>query len=36
MSRMLDGVGRVIARYLQKPVAGYEPFTPSDPNALRR
>jgi hypothetical protein len=35
MSFMLDGVGRVIARYLQKPVAGYEPFTPSDPDALR-
>ena len=36
MSRMLDGVGRLIARYLQKPVRGYEPFTPSDPDALRR
>jgi len=35
MSRMLDGVGRLIARYLQKPVHGYEPFTPSDPEALR-
>jgi hypothetical protein len=35
MSRMLDGVGRWIARYLQKPVHGYEPFTPSDPDALR-
>ncbi len=35
MSRMLDGVGRVIARYLQKPIHGYEPFTPSDPDALR-
>jgi len=32
---MLDGVGRWIARYLQKPVHGYEPFTPSDPDALR-
>jgi hypothetical protein len=32
---MLDGVGRLIARYLQKPVSGYEPFTPSDPDALR-
>ena len=31
MSRMLDGVGQLIARYLQKPVHGYEPFTPSDP-----
>src|ERR1700732_650225 len=36
MSRMLDGVGQVIARYLQKPIAGYEPFTPSDPEALRQ
>ena len=36
MSRMLDSVGRVIARYLQKPVHGYEPFTPSDPDALRQ
>jgi hypothetical protein len=35
MSKMLDGVGRLIARYLQKPVHGYEPFTPSDPDALR-
>src|SRR5208282_3485739 len=35
MSCMLDGVGRVIARYLQKPIPGYEPFTPSDPDALR-
>jgi len=35
MSFMLDGVGRVIARYLQKPIPGYEPFTPSDPDALR-
>ena len=36
MSRMLDGVGRLIAHYLQKPVSGYEPFTPSDPAALRQ
>jgi hypothetical protein len=35
MSAMLDNVGRLIARYLQKPVHGYEPFTPSDPDALR-
>ena len=28
-------IGRFIARYLQQPVAGYEPFTPSDPAALR-
>ena len=36
MSRMLDGLGRVLARYLQKPIPGYEPFTPSDPEALRQ
>jgi cell wall-associated NlpC family hydrolase len=36
MSTMLDGIGRLIARYLQKPVRGYEPFTPSDPEALRQ
>ncbi len=36
MSRMRDGIGRLIARYLQKPVRGYEPFTPSDPQALRQ
>ena len=33
---MLDGIGRLIARRLQKPVNGYEPFTPSDPDALRQ
>lgn len=32
---MLDGIGRFLARYLEKPVQGYEPFTPSDPAALR-
>ena len=35
MSWMVDGVGRFLARYLEKPVQGYEPFTPSDPDALR-
>jgi len=35
MGRVVDRAGRAIARYLQKPVAGYEPFTPSDPDALR-
>lgn len=35
MSSMLDHAGRLIARYLEKPVKGYEPFTPSDPHALR-
>jgi len=33
---MLDAIGRVIARYLDEPVAGYKPFTPSDPEALRQ
>jgi len=35
MSMMLDGLGRLIAHRLQKPVHGYEPFTASDPEALR-
>src|SRR6187431_528926 len=35
MSWVVDGMGRVMARYLEKPVQGYEPFTPSDPDALR-
>ena len=35
MSWVVDGVGRFLARYLEKPVQGYEPFTPSDPGALR-
>ena len=34
MGRVIDSVGRVLARYLEKPVSGYEPFTPSDPGAL--
>ncbi len=29
------GSGRAIARYLNRPEDGYEPFTPSDPEALR-
>ena len=35
MSWLLDGIGRSLARYLDRPVNGYEPFTPSDPDALR-
>jgi hypothetical protein len=35
MKWMLDHIGRLIAAYLQKPAAGYEPFTPTDPAALR-
>jgi hypothetical protein len=34
MGRAMDHVGRLLARYLERPVAGYEPFTPSDPAAL--
>ncbi len=36
MGMMLEGAGRLIAGFLQKPVRGYEPFTPSDPDALRQ
>jgi hypothetical protein len=35
MGWMVDGVGRVLAHYLEKPAEGYEPFTPSEPEALR-
>lgn len=35
MGLMLDAVGKLIAKYLQKEVPGYEPFTPSDPERLR-
>jgi hypothetical protein len=35
MSWMLENAGRLITRYLEKPAQGYEPFTPSDPDALR-
>jgi Permuted papain-like amidase enzyme, YaeF/YiiX, C92 family len=35
MGFMVDRVGRFIARYLEKPERGYEPYTPSDPEALR-
>lgn len=36
MGRVLENMGRLIARYLEKPISGYEPFTPSDPRALAR
>ncbi|MGA8496588.1 MAG: YiiX/YebB-like N1pC/P60 family cysteine hydrolase [Xanthobacteraceae bacterium] len=36
MGKVRDSFGQLIARYLQKPVRGYEPFTPSDPDALRQ
>src|SRR6202165_6032316 len=35
MGLMLDTVGKLIARYLQKEEPGYEPFTHSDPEHLR-
>jgi len=35
VAQVLDTIGRVIARYLERPVQGYEPFAPSDPAALR-
>jgi hypothetical protein len=35
MGFMVDRVGRVIAHYLEKPEHGYEPYTPSEPDALR-
>lgn len=35
MGLVLDTIGKVIARYLQKELPGYEPFTPSDPERLR-
>jgi hypothetical protein len=35
MGWMLDTVGRAVARYLDQPEAGYEPFTPADPAALK-
>lgn len=35
MGRVSDGVGRLIARYLEKPADGYEPFTPTEADSLR-
>ena len=35
MSWALDGMGQLIAHYLEKPEHGYEPFTPSEGDALR-
>jgi hypothetical protein len=35
MTWVLDRVGRHIAAYLQRPATGYEPFTPTDPEALK-
>jgi hypothetical protein len=36
VAQVLDIIGRVIARYLETPVQGCDPFTPSDPMALRK
>jgi hypothetical protein len=33
---VLDCIGRLIAERLETPASGYEPFTPSDPETLRR
>jgi hypothetical protein len=35
MHWMLNSVGHKIVRYLERAEAGYEPFTPSEPDALR-
>jgi len=35
MHGILSGIGRSIARHLERAEDGYEPFTPSDPGALR-
>jgi hypothetical protein len=35
MHWMLSGIGQTIVRYLERQEDGYEPFTPSDPDALR-
>ena len=35
MSWIADGFGHFLARYLEEPVQGYEPFMPSDVDALR-
>lgn len=34
MGWFLEGVGRKIVEYLDRPASGFEPFTPSDPDAL--
>ena len=35
MHWVLSGIGQAIAQYLERAEDGYEPFTPSDPEALR-
>ena len=34
MSWVVDGVGHILARYLEKPAHGYEPFAPREASAL--
>lgn len=34
--RLLDRIGQVIAEKLERPLSGYEPYTPSDPETLKR
>jgi Permuted papain-like amidase enzyme, YaeF/YiiX, C92 family len=34
MSWARERIGRMLARYLEQPASGYEPFTPSNPDAL--
>jgi hypothetical protein len=36
LDTILKCIGRCIAARLRQPLRGYEPFTPSDPAALRR
>jgi cell wall-associated NlpC family hydrolase len=36
IDNLLDRLGHVIASRLETPSSGYEPFMPSDPEALRR
>ena len=36
MNWLQNRVGQMLARYLDRPATGYEPFTPSEPGALAR
>ena len=36
MDRISNRIGRMLARYLDRPATGYEPFTPSNPVLLAR
>jgi hypothetical protein len=36
MDRISNRIGRMLARYLDRPASGYEPFTPSNPVLLAR